>query len=85
MATMNTNEVSYNEAANTDEMEQFLICFGLKENNPIAFILPRYKFTEEFRRENNIGMFWRKYFYDPNQAREEVKEFVFSELVVIEE
>jgi hypothetical protein len=84
MSTMNTNEVSYSEAANTDETEMFLICFGLKENNPIAFILPRYMFTQEFRQEHNIGMYWKNYFYDLEQAKEEVKEFVYSELVVIE-
>lgn len=83
---MNNNYVGKQDAINTDESEQFLICFGLNEdNNPIAYIVPKFLFTREFRRINNIGMFWKKYFYDLNQAKEEAKQFEYQELVIIDE
>lgn len=84
MATDNSNYTSPEDARNFNDDDYYMFAFAVYNHDKIRmFILPEYKFNQKFRQENNIGMCWKKKFVTIEDAKKELPNFVYEDVVII--
>jgi hypothetical protein len=85
MTTNNINYTTPEDARNFNKDDYYMFAFAIYNHNKIRmFILPEYKFDQKFRQNNNVGMCWKKKFITIEEAKKELPNFVYDELVIIE-